>query len=211
MSDVVLKLPEPLRLHLVSGDVLPAPGPMRWGLAALAGRVIELSGQGGAAALTVGMSLVLEAQRAGEPVVWISCRVPAFYPPDAARLGIDLSAMPVVRPPDPAAGGRAAWHLLRSGAFGMAVIDLGDRDLPAGAHARLGRLAQKHDAVVLYLTVKTEETRSVGRGLVSLRAQTDRRHTGDDRFECVVHALKDKRYGPDWTHSEVFEGPPGLR
>ncbi len=180
-------------------------------MSALVGRVVELSGQGDAAALTLGMSLVLEAQRAGEPVVWISCRLPAFYPPDAARLGVDLSALAVVRPVDPAAGGRAAWHLLRSGAFGMAVIDLGDRQLPSAGHARLGRLAQKHEAVVLYLTDKGEGTRSIGGGLVSLRAQTTRLRGGDDRFECSVRALKDKRYGPGWTRSAVFEGPPGLR
>ncbi len=211
MSSVVLKLPEPLRMHLVSGDALPTPGKRRWGCSALAGRAVELSGKGATATLTVGMSLVLEAQRAGDPVFWVAVRKPAFYPPDAAGFGIDLRALSVIHPPDAAAGGRAAWHLLRSGAFGLAVLDLGAHDLPAAAHARLGRLAQKHDAVVLYLTEKSESTRSLGRGLVSLRAQVERRHVGDDRFECALSALKDKRSGPGWQHAEVFQGPPGLR
>ena len=38
--------------------------------------------------------------------------------------GIDLDALPVVRVPDARAAGRAADHLVRSGGFGLVVIDL---------------------------------------------------------------------------------------
>ena len=210
MSDVASMLPAALRTHLVSGDALPTPGSGRWGLTAFSGRLVELAGQGSGAALSQGMSLVVEAQHAGEPVVWITCRQPAFYPPDAAANGVDLAAMPVIRPPDATAGGRAAWYLLRSGAFGMAVLDLGAHDLPAAAHARLARLAQKHEATVIYLT-EQGDTRSIGQGLVSLRARVSRRRAAANRFECTVTALKDKRYGPGWSHTETLCGPPGLR
>lgn len=155
--------------------------------------------------------MVHEAQLAGEPAAWISRHDSCFFPPDAAAGGIDLDAMPVVRVLDAATGARVADKLLRSGAFGLIVLDIGDDDrVPTPLQSRLLGLAAKHDAAVLFLTEKQPEKPSVG-SLVSLRAQASRRQTAEGRFVCDLQILKDKRRGPGWSHTEMRHGPDGLR
>ena len=114
----VLSLDE---LHLRGGQQRAAEP---WGLAALRGRLVELSARGAAATMTIAIDIVLEAQREAEPVAWI---VPwttdarsasgTFYPPDAADSGVDLSALVVIRAPSAIAATRSAERLLRSGAL----------------------------------------------------------------------------------------------
>ncbi len=192
-----------------------------WGLAALRGRLVELSARGAAATLTTAIDIVLEAQREAEPVAWI---VPwtttdsrtasgTFYPPDAADSGVDLSALVVVRAPSTLAATRSAERLLRSGAFGLVVLDFGsagaelDR-LPEHFLGRLVTLAQAHDAAIVCLTEKTTDATSLG-SLVSLRAEALRTRTRDG-FEITVRALKDKRRGPGWSRASKARGPAGL-
>lgn len=193
-----------------------------WGLAALRGRLVELSARGAAATLTAAIGLVLEAQQASEPVVWIMRASGSFYPPDVADSGVDLAALVVIRVADGVGATRAAERVLRSGAFGLVVLDLGiDLESP-GAHshaahaqaiamAHLGRLvtlAQSHDAAVVCITEKTADTASLG-SLVSLRAEALRVRTAND-FELTVRALKDKRRGPGWMKKLQARGPAGL-
>jgi recombination protein RecA len=105
-------------------------------------------------------------------------------------------------------GARAVERLLRSGAFGLVVIDLGlggEHDLSMAQQGRLVTLAQAHDAVVVCLTEKAAESASLG-SLVSLRAEALR--TGPD--EVTVRALKDKRRGPGWTRTSKVRGPAGM-
>jgi recombination protein RecA len=180
-----------------------------WGLAALRGRLVELSARGAGATLTVATGLVLEAQTAGEPAAWIF--VPAegsFYPPDVADSGVDLAALVVVRAADAIAAARAAERLLRSGAFGLVVLDLKGGDLSMAQQGRLVTLAQAHDAAVVCLTEKAADAASLG-SLVSLRAEAMRIH---DRggYEVTVRALKDKRRGPGWSRKIKARGPAGL-
>src|SRR5690349_15787097 len=98
-----------------------------WGLAALRGRLVELSARGATATLTASIEIVAEAQAQGEPVVWLSVAASSFFPPDVADSGIDLAALVVIRAPDAIAASRAAERCLRSGAFGLVVIDLAGR------------------------------------------------------------------------------------
>jgi recombination protein RecA len=200
----------------------------RFALAELAGRLVELSGDGASAALTLAMRLVLDAQQAGEPVAWLSSSGHTFYPPDAAESGIDLEALLVVRigieprqagarkagAAEPPLGQRlasAAERLLRSGAFGLVVLDLGkDAALSQPMQSRLLGLAQRHHAAVLCLTQKAESSASLG-SLVSLHAQAVRVWLGKERFACELRVLKDKRRGPVWSEREVYRGPLGLR
>lgn len=155
----------------------------RWGLGALRGRLVEISARGAAATLTSAMELVVEAQQVGEPVAWITLDSATFYPPDAAASGVDLAALVVVRVP--AAGGivgaaGAAERVLRSGAFGLVVLDLGvldDRALSMAHQGRLVTLAQAHDAAVVCLTDKPAEGASLG-SLVSLRVEALRMISG---------------------------------
>jgi recombination protein RecA len=180
-----------------------------WGLSALRGRLVELSARGATATLTTAIELVIEAQLAGEPVAWIALASGTFYPPDAADSGVDLAALVVIRAPDPVACARAAERLLRSGAFGLVVIDYGaaTAELPTAHQGRLVTLAQSHDAAVVCLTEKSGESPSLG-SLVSLRVEA-LRGRGTAGFDVTVRALKDKRRGPGWTRTRKLRGPAG--
>lgn len=181
----------------------------RWGLDALRGRLVELSARGATATMTAAIELVAEAQAQGEPVAWIASAGSTFYPPDVADSGVDLAALVVVRAPDAAAAARSAERVLRSGAFGLVVIDLpGADELPMAIQGRLVTLAQSHDAAIACLTEKAEDTASLG-SLVSLRAEAVRGRAGSE-FRVTVRALKDKQRGPGWTHVVSRRGPSGL-
>jgi recombination protein RecA len=224
----VLRLDDLVRLGQSGPEVDADASP--WGLAAMRGRLVELSARGATATLTTAAELVLEAQRAAEPVAWVvpwslDCRLVAsastFYPPDVAETGIDLAALVVVRAPSTIAAARAAERLLRSGAFGLVVLDFASVDLEANRAQRLpdqvlGRLvslAQSHDAAVICLTEKTSEAGSLG-SLVSMRVEAMRlRQPGSSSetgFEVTIRALKDKRRGPGWSKRLKARGPAGM-
>lgn len=223
----VLRLDE-LELQLGRPEITPDAPP--WGLAALRGRLVELSARGAAATLTTTAELVLEAQRGGEPVAWVmpwslEARTSTFYPPDIADTGIDLAALVVVRAPSTIAAARAAERLLRSGAFGLVVLDFASVDLESSRAQRLpdqvlGRLvslAQSHDAAVVCITEKTSEVGSLG-SLVSMRAEAMRlrsasspsNSSSENSFEVTIRALKDKRRGPGWEKRGKARGPAGM-
>ena len=189
-------------VHALSELAAPRARESEWSLPALAGRLCEL---GGAAALTLAFRLVLDAQALKEPVAWLMGTASSFYPPDAAESGVDLDALVVVRAPDAARAARAADQLARSGAFGLLVVDVGGAPIAQPLLARLLGLAQKHEAVVLFLT-----DAPLG-SLISLRATSARRRRDDGRFECELRVAKDKRRAPGWTFVEVCRGPAGLR
>ncbi|MEY3012279.1 MAG: hypothetical protein RIT45_1014 [Pseudomonadota bacterium] len=190
----------------------------------LVGRLGQISGAG---ALSVAFGVVLDAQRAGEPTIWISCGDEPFYPPDVAESGIDLGAVLVVRVKGAADAARVGDRLLRSGAFGLLVLDLaadprlgaafakGGEVVPMPLQARLCKLAQRHEAAVLVVGGE----RGGGRGgvpsslssLVSLRAIAQRERLAPRRYACTVQVVKDKRRGPRWQQREELRAPAGLR
>ena len=187
-----------------------------WSLATLRGRLVELSARGATATLTTAMELVVEAQTQHEPVAWLALANGTFYPPDVAECGVDLAALVVVRTNDAVAAARSAERLLRSGAFGLLVIDLGagnGSELSMQIQGRLVTLAQTHDAAVVCLTQKADDTASVG-SLVSLRAEALRARSEargtPAEFAITVRVLKDKRRGPGWTQTLKRRGPAGL-
>jgi recombination protein RecA len=187
-----------------------------WSLTDLAGRLVELSASTGAAHLTAAFGLVLDAQMGGESTAWITLEHSSFFPPDVADGGIDLHALPVVCVPDALMAGRAASHLVRSGGFGLVVIDLSSEDgnmtgktkLPVPLLTRLLGLARQQNVTVLFLTRKSQEYPSL-HSLISLRAEA-RWHRQEGRYELSICALKDKREGRRWTHVEMCRGPAGL-
>ncbi|MBP7148093.1 MAG: recombinase A [Acidobacteria bacterium] len=183
-----------------------------YNLTSLAGRLSELSGIGPAAQLSLAFTLVGEAHKLGEPAAWVTDRKATFFPPDVVEGGVDLARLPVVFVPDAAAGARAAERLVRSGGFGLVVLDLvGARaEIPAALQSRLVGLAQKHDAALVVLTEKAADAGSLG-SLFALRCEARREPAGEGRFLCLARALKDKRGGPGWTYTEVRRGPLGLR
>lgn len=182
-----------------------------WRFSAFASRLAELSASPAGAPLTLAFRLIWDAQRRGEPSAWIGRKDAPFYPPDAADAGIDLAAFAVVWAGDAIAAAKAADLLVRSGAFGLVVIDLGrDARLPMHASSRLAMLAKQHRAAVVCLTGKEAARPSLG-PLVSLRAHAASRLRGEGgRFRCEAVALKDKRTGKTWSIAEVCRGPDGL-
>ena len=212
----------------------PSPAPQQapaWNLPALSGRLIELSGSADAASLTAAFGLVLDAQLSGDRAAWVSLEGTSFFPPDVADGGVDLDALPVVRVPDARSAGRAADHLVRSGGFGLVVIDLvlvlavarGDWShagqaavIPIPLLTRLLGLARAHEAAVVMLTKKSHDAPSLN-SLISLRAETVRSSsaTGSAKsagsYVVRVRVIKDKRDGPGRIHSEACRGPAGVR
>ena len=187
-------------------DIIP---PSPWNLAAIAGRFIEISASASAASLTLTFGLVCEAQKQREPVGWVTSTGSFFYPPDAAHGGVDLAALAVIRVLHAASTPVAGEKLLRSGGFGLIVLDLGTADIPMPIQSRLTGLAQRHHAALVCLTEKENKTFSLG-SLVSLRAHAERQRNSDHRFACRLRVLKDKRHGPTWSHEELCHGPAGL-
>lgn len=199
-----------LAVRGVQRGLAPCSVATEWTLSVLAGRFVEISGDRSSAALTSVFRLVHEAQRSAEPVAWVTRKDSVFFPPDVAGTGIDLAALPVVWVRGALQAARTADRLLRSGGFGLVVLDLGlDTRLPLHAQTRLVGLAKKHGTALLCLTEKEHHRPSLG-SLVSLRAQATRTQRAEDRFHCEVQVLKDKRRGPGWTYSEVCRGPDGL-
>jgi recombination protein RecA len=180
-----------------------------WNISEIAGRFVEISASAGAASLSLAFALVRQAQERGEPVGWVAGTESAFYPPDAARGGTDLAALVVVRLSTPKNIARAGEKLLRSGGFGLIVLDLGIADIPMPLQSRLTGLAQRHHTALVCLTEKERKTFSLG-SLVSLRAQAEKKRQWENRFACTLQVLKDKRRGPTWKHEELYFGPAGL-
>jgi len=223
------RLPAALRGQVAYGRRAVGETAPRWGLADLAGRLVELSGTGDSTALTLAVGLVAAAHRRGENAAWVCTTAPPF-PPDAAACGVDLAALPVVLLPAPPprraatrAGGRrstrrgeegttatrAALHLLRAGCFALVVLDLAGVELPPPAAARLAHLARRHGTALLCLTDKGEAAPSLS-PLVSLRLHSRRGAAAGGRFACGLTALRDRRHGPGWRHVEHLRGPAGL-
>ena len=192
------------------------PRPSELGLAVVAGKLVELAGGAGGATLTAAMSLVRQAQAEVASPVWVTPRGATFYPPDAAAAGVCLAALPVVRVPDAATALLAADPLLRSGAFGLVVLDLLDpprareRGAPASVWGRLQGLAHKHDAALVILTHKTGAMSSVS-SMVSLRAQVSWAAGAGGEVELDIQVTKDKQHGPGWAQKERCRAAVGMR
>ena len=180
-----------------------------WGLEELRGRVVELTGSGATAVTTIAAELVCAAQCAQEPVSWIRQRGATFYPPDLAACGADLDALVVIALEDHDSMLRAADTVLRSGAFGVVVLDFAERiSMSLGVQARLVGLAKQHEATLLCLA--HEGSRALG-SFASLRAECERHRVEEGVFERRVHVVKDKRRGRSWKDSRVCDGALGLR
>lgn len=166
------------------------------------GRLVELSGQAAAGArTTAAVREVVRLQREGELVAWIQTRGGTFYPPDAAESGVDLASLTVVHVPSSALdAARAAELLLRSGAFGLVLVDLEgmvDARLPSRALARLHALCRQHDSTVVFLTPPAQE--ALG-SLVSLRLEPRRIET---HAELVHELVLDDTSGSDASEHDA--------
>lgn len=187
---------------LVKTTPPPTGGLLDW--TRVAGRLVEVSEPRAWGALSVLCDLFVQVQARQETIAWISSGKTIFYPPDLAFRGVDLAALVVVRVPHPQGGWKAADWLVRSGAFGVVVVDApGDVDeSPLG---RLSRLAEENLTAVILLTQKKPSDPSMGTQ-VSLRGGVSRLSSGEIEWQI----FRDKRSGPLTRHREKFHGPSGL-
>lgn len=155
------------------------PSPIAVGPAALLvpnGRVVELSAAVPQGRLTLAAQFVVATQRAGEASAWVQPEGAGLFPPDLAAAGVRLDDLVVVHTPrgDPSAVARASELLLRSGGFGLVVMDL-VAATPRGESwiVRLGGLARHHDARVVLLTSHAASQPSSG-ALVAVRIEPRR-------------------------------------
>lgn len=193
--------------------------------------MVELCGPSSTGRASLAVSLVMRAQAAGEPVAWVQPEGGPLYPPDLAEAGVDLGAVIVVHVPTGAGRGavgtelvRATEMLLRSGGFGLVVLDL-TWQRPSGPPARWqGRLAgqlRQHSATLVLLSDGDAEGPSLG-PMVGLRVAPQRRRRvvqaqqrsppGADRagYEVVAEVLRDKVGLGQAIASVEFRAPAGL-
>lgn len=208
------------------------------------GRLVELCGE---AQTSTAVAILAHVQREGETAAWIQPAGGSLYPPDLAAAGIDVEALVVIHvpPAGTAKGGecpkttgamsgaagqcRAAELLLRSGGFGLLVIDFASRPVgqaqgqaePTGSAAWQGRLlglARQHEARVLLLRKDARE--SLG-PLVGMRvaSRVERVSHAEDpsgfsprtgQFEIRQEVLKNKSGGPLEPAAIRIRGPWGL-
>lgn len=205
-TGVAAKLDQPF---LTPSPPFLTPSPPFLAQAELAGRLVEVTGQGASARISWLAGLVAAAQREGETVAWLQLCVGSLYPPDLVRLGIDLTKLSVALLPDATALLRGADILLRTGGFGLCIVDW--EEAPARpTDAQLGRLlglAQKHAAAVVFLT-RTDAT-PLG-SLISLRIAVRREPRPGDGFAVVAEVVKDKRRGDGRLQELAWQGPEGI-
>jgi recombination protein RecA len=114
------------------------------------GRLTEITGTPGSGRTTFARQLVAATLQAGWWVAYVDA-ARTLAARDWAALGAPDDSLWVVRPEDPNRGAWCADVLLRSGAFGLVILD-GAPALSRPVAVRLGRLARASDAAFVLLT-----------------------------------------------------------
>ncbi len=144
------------RLQVASRLDPARPAGRPWSLAGLAGRAVLLTGP---ARLSSALLLVHQAQRRHSVPLWIAATDSTFYPPDAARMGLDLAALPLVRLSE-ADHHRLLWRILRrvlvSEAFSLVILD---GAIPKRDQARrIARTAAEHGTALVFIAPPSSDT-----------------------------------------------------
>lgn len=140
------------------------------------GRLTEITGTPGSGRTTFARHLVGAALRAGWWVAYIDADR-TLAPRDWAALGA-YDGLWIIRPDNPTRGAWCADVLLRSGAFGLVILD-GAPALSREIAVRLVRLARASDAALVQLT--PDGHRAGVAGALQLRVQRTcaTRHTNE--------------------------------
>lgn len=202
MSASIVPLKLPLPQPIVLAEQLPR------------GRLIEIASHPCGAQMSTAVACVRHAQAQGEPAAWVQTEGGSLYPPDLHASGIDLDALIVVHVPrgaGPHALAKAAELLLRSGGFGIVVVDLMQGPIAADVawQGRLLGLAREHHSWLLLLSDGTQRAGSLG-PLVSMCLEPRRRRVQRGRFAIEPHVRKDKSGSLCAPAAEPRRGPWGL-
>ena len=154
------------------------------------GRVSELTGPPGSGALTLGLRALATALDHGGLAAYVD--LPGTFAPTAgAALGLDLSRLVVVRPPDADTALHATATLLRSNAFEALLLDLEAARPRANRWSHLADLAGRGAA-----------------GLVVVTASAGRRVTGLPYLASLRLGVACR--GWRWQPSRLIRVPVGL-
>lgn len=105
----------PTGIYSVDNHVIQAGGIPR-------GRITELFGPTGGGKTTLALQTIAEAQSLGDLAAFVDAEH-ALDPRYARALGVDLDSLHVNQPDSGEQGLEVAEHLIRSGAFGVVVVD----------------------------------------------------------------------------------------
>lgn len=187
-----------------------------WSYAALQGRLVSLLPGAMSASMSAVFQVLWDAQNEGETVAWIGGTQSCFFPPDVARLGVDVDALTVIRLNTDKDMWFAADTLIRSGGVGMVVIDLasmaGHRTTKGvlSLQHRLAGLARANNTAVIILPHR--ETMTDNGALVSLTVKTHAHPlnlpAGSYRLDAFPQ--KDKTGTSNWKTEAVCDVPDGL-
>ena len=162
-------------------------------------------------ALTIAMSLVAQTLSDGHAVVWVSATESVFYPPDVADQGIDPALIPVIRVQTSYAATKVADWLLRSDAFTVVVVDLGEQTVVTDSSlARLQHLVRRSGTGLIFLTIKPNTAESLG-SMVTYRGIVTSRVSEEGIVYSGLTVTKDKRRGPGARYEGTYDAPVGLR
>ena len=154
------------------------------------GRVSELTGPPGSGALTLGLRALATALDHGGLAAYVD--LPGTFAPTAgAALGLDLSRLVLVRPPDADTALHATATLLRSNAFEALLLDLEAARPRANRWSHLADLAGRGAA-----------------GLVVVTASAGRRVTGLPYLASLRLGVACR--GWRWQPSRLTQVPIGL-
>ena len=142
------------------------------------GRLTELLGARGSGKTTLLRSLVEHTARQGVWVAYVDARR-TLAPRDWAHLGTASHGVTMVRPKIVTAGAWCADVLLRSGAFGLVILD-GAPVLARRVAVRLTRLARDADAALVVAAEDERGGTSLG-GALRLRVERVPQPAPDDR------------------------------
>jgi recombination protein RecA len=183
-------------------------------LTGLAGKVVEFSGWNQSACLSLTIPLILECQSGNKECAWI---LPSsehggslFFPPDFAEAGIACSRIPIVRSKNAQDSFAIAEKLVRSGGFGLVVLDLTEgKRVRASTIGRINSMTQRFKTLALCLTRNPPGHPSLDPMIsihihISVFAAPGR--------NCTVKATvqKDKTQAPGLNMKWLYETPIGL-
>ena len=179
-----------------------------WEPSDLTGRLCELRSDPQGVHLTLACSIICDFQRLLEPTAWVTSRHDTFFPPDVAKAGVDLAALPVIQVHNLRAVVTAVEHLIRSGAFGLVLMELNaGMSISTAVLWRLARLAKYKHTALLCLTFPGTELGS----MVSIRGLGTRHATLiPHHFRCDIHVIKDRQRGPGRSLATTYHAPHGV-
>jgi len=196
---------------------LPALRPLPLAEQLPAGRLIEIASAADGAQMTAAVACLQHAQAQGETAAWVQPAGGTLFPPDLADSGVDLEALLIVNVPVNAgafAAVKAAELLLRSGGFGLLILDMREQRAQGLARdsawqGRLLGVAREHDSRIVLLSAGVGHTGSLG-PLVSVCIEPHRKRLARGLFAVEHRVRKDKSGLLSTLADEPRRGPPGL-